>query len=66
MHHGARRDLHKNIYKKIYRIKTNIKPVADESVSKLQKYSSNHGNLTPLEYYDLEYWKTKHTNQYYP
>jgi oligopeptidase A len=48
------------------RIKANIKPVADESLNKLQKYSANHGNLTPLEYYDLEYWKTKQTNELFP
>lgn len=47
------------------KIKTNIKPLAEEDVDKLQKYSSTEGNLTPLEQHDLEYWKEKHTENYF-
>lgn len=47
------------------KIKTHLKPIADEEMQKLQKFSASEGNLTPLEVYDLEYWKNKHTNHYY-
>jgi Zn-dependent oligopeptidase len=49
----------------IKRIKTNLKPVSDEEFNKLQKYASKQGNMTTLESYDIEYWKTKHTDQYF-
>ena len=49
----------------IIRIKTNLKPVADESLVKLQKYSASEGNLTTFETFDIEFWRTKHTNNYY-
>ena len=49
----------------LYRIRTSIRPAIDDDLIKLQKYSATHGNLTPLESYDIDYWKQKHTTQYY-
>lgn len=48
-----------------HRIKTNLKPVAEQELAKLQKYSASEGNLTPFEPFDIEFWRTKHTNNYF-
>jgi len=51
-----------NVIEVLNKIKTNLKPVAEEDLARLQKYSVNEGNLTPFEAFDVEFWRTKHTN----
>lgn len=47
------------------KIKLNLKPIVDEDLVKLQKFSGSEGNLTQIENSDVEYWKTKHTDHYF-
>lgn len=47
------------------KIKTNLKPIVDEDLQKLQKFSKSEGNLTPLDNCDVDFWRTKHTQHYY-
>lgn len=54
-----------NVAEMINKIKTNLKPVADESLARLQKFSANEGNLTPFEGFDVEFWRTKYINTQY-
>lgn len=41
----------------------NVKPLAEQHLEKLQKYSAKHGNLTPLEGFDVEYWKNRYISE---
>lgn len=45
------------------KIKTHLKPIAEQDLEKLQKFSATEGNLTPLDHCDIEFWKTKHTQK---
>lgn len=54
-----------NVIDMFDKIKTNLKPLADEHLQKLQKFSASEGNLTPLDNCDIEFWRTKHTEKNY-
>jgi len=47
------------------KIKTNLKPLVDVDLQKLQSFSKKEGNLTPLDNCDIEYWRTKHTQLHF-
>ncbi len=47
------------------KIKTNLKPLVDADLEKLQKFSESEGNLTPLDNFDVEFWRNRHTQQHF-
>ncbi|CAF0898385.1 unnamed protein product [Brachionus calyciflorus] len=54
-----------NVIDLFEKIKANIKPLVDEDLGKLLKFSAHHGNLIPFETYDIEYWKNKYVSHHF-
>jgi Zn-dependent oligopeptidase len=47
------------------RIKQNVKPIAEDDFQKLQSFARKNGETEPLEAFDIPFWQTKHTNEFY-